>query len=555
MNSNHWWEDAIIYQIYPMSFKDTNNDGVGDIKGLTQKLDYIESLGVNTLWVNPVTLSNHDDNGYDVIDYKKIDPLFGTEEDSERFIKEAKKRNFRLIFDFPLNHTSDQHPWFKKALKGKDEPYRDYYIWVDSNGDPYPNNWTAGFGGPAWTKEMNGDQYYLHLFKEEMPDLNWDHAPLRQEMADVVTYWAEKGIDGVRLDAFIYLDIDKDFPEHPEDFGSAQEVTSYGEKLKKYLSEMNQRTGKEEKDLLMIGEATSAGAEKILWYTDDNMVDKVITLQHFTDKADDKLDDLPKEKQHVPLDLNEFKRMQTEFQENLHDSGGPILFWNNHDRPRAPQKYGDMQNHRDNTAKMMATLLYLQHGIPIIYYGEEIGMNNVWFDDPGNISDKRARSFYNAAREYGWDHQTAMKHLNLTERDPSRGIMQWSNEKWAGFSEDAAPWIKATVESKYNVEEQEKDSSSILNYYRRLIDLKKSDLFRKGKWELIDTKETLYVYKRQLDNRIGLVCCNFSAEPEEIDLGSFKDLDTLELATEGIKVKEKTLQLPPFGACVLLNEK
>lgn len=329
MTEKNWWEEAIIYQIYPMSYKDTTNNGVGDINGIIEKLDYIQSFGVNTLWINPLTLSNHDDNGYDVIDYKKVDPLFGTDEDKDRLIKEAKDRGFRLIFDLPLNHTSENHPWFKEALKGKDNPYRDYYIWADSDGDPYPNNWVAGFGGSAWTKKLNGDQYYLHLFKEKMPDLNWDHEPLRKEIADIINYWVEKGIDGFRLDAFIYLDVDKEFPDHPEEYGEAQDVVENGRKLKEYLLELNEKINKEERNIFIIGEATSADADKTKWYTDNHLVDKVITLQYLTDKDDEKMEDLPEDKQHVPLDLKKFKETQKAFQEKASEKGGPILFWSN----------------------------------------------------------------------------------------------------------------------------------------------------------------------------------------------------------------------------------
>lgn len=217
MDQKKWWEEAIVYQICLRSFKDTNGDGIGDIQGIIEKLDYVESLGVNTIWINPLTLSAQEDNGYDVIDYKKVDPLFGTDEEGFQLIEEIHKRDMKVIYDFPLNHTSDQHPWFKEALKGKDNQYRDYYIWTDGKeSEPYPNNWLAAFGGSAWTKELNGDQYYLHLFKKEMPDTNWDYPPLRDEMAEVLNYWNEKGIDGFHLDAFVYIDVDKDFPKHPD---------------------------------------------------------------------------------------------------------------------------------------------------------------------------------------------------------------------------------------------------------------------------------------------------------------------------------------------------
>lgn len=555
MTETNWWEDAIIYQIYPMSFKDSNNDGVGDLNGLTEKLDYIKSLGVNTLWLNPIILSNQLDNGYDVIDYKKVDPLFGSEEDKDRFIREAKKRDFRIIFDFPLNHTSDQHPWFKEALKGEDNPHRHYYIWADApEGDPYPNNWMAGFGGSAWSKEMNGEQFYLHLFMKQMPDLNWDNQSLRKEMADIIKFWVDRGIDGVRLDAFIYLDVDKEFPEHPEEHGEAQEVTSHGDQLQEYLAELNQWIDKDEQEIFMLGEATSADAEKTAWYTRDDMVDKVITLEYFTENEEEKTEELPLDNQHASLDLSAFKEMQKSFQDTVAEKGGPILFWNNHDRPRSPQKYGDTEQYRTNTNKMMATLMYLQKGIPILYYGEEIGMNNAAFYDPGNISDAGVLDFYNAARDYGYSHKETMTHLNLTTRDASRGIMQWNKHKGVGFTQDAAPWIKYNQEEKYNVEEQEEDPNSILNYYRKLIELKKTPLFKYGEWELEQTKEELYIYKRKYQQKEAIVCCNFSDRPQLVEIEkNFIDAPVV-LKTEGVKKEKDHLSLSPYGACVIMTK-
>lgn len=397
MSHKKWWENAIVYQIYPRSFKDTDGDGIGDIEGIISKLDYVKSLGVNTVWINPMTLSAQEDNGYDSKDYKKIDPLFGTDEDGERLIEEIHQRDMKVIYDFPLNHTSDQHPWFKEALKGKDNPYRDYYVWSDGKKDkPYPNNWLATFGGSAWSKELNGKQYYLHLFKKEMPDVNWDHPPLREEMADILNYWIDKGIDGFRLDAFVYIDIDKDFPDHPDETGEGQDMTEHGENIQNYLSEMNKKIHHQEKEVFILGEATGADIDTTNWYTepDRNIVDKIITMHYFQDSEDMIDETAPEEMQHVPLDFKAFKEVQKIFQEGQKDNGGPLLYWSNHDIPRSPHKYGNMDEYRDNTAKMMAAMLYLQKGIPIIYYGEEIGMKNVAFDDPSNIEDSGTLDFY-----------------------------------------------------------------------------------------------------------------------------------------------------------------
>lgn len=553
MQNSRWWEDAIIYQIYPRSFKDSDNDGIGDLKGITQKLDYIQSLGVNTLWLNPVTSSNQIDNGYDVMDYDTIDPIFGSEVDFNYFVKEAKNRDFKLIYDFPLNHTSINHKWFKEAQKGKDNPYRNYYIWQDSpEGGYYPNNWTAAFGGSAWSKELNGDQYYMHIFKKQMPELNWDHEPLRKKMAEVIKYWVSRGIDGIRLDAFIYLDVDKSFPDQTGN-ESAQDVIEYGENLRTYLAEMNTNISKKENNIFLMGEATSADAERVAHYTDENVLDRVISLQHFTDKSENKIEELPAENQHVPLDLGKFKKTQKEFQEKLADKGGPILFWNNHDRPRSPQKYGNVGKFRDETSKMMATLLYLQKGTPIIYYGEEVGMNNSEFKDPTNISDNSAMSFYEAAEQYGWSHEKIMENLNLTTRDASRGIMQWNADDRVGFTKDAAPWTVYKREDIYNVEDQEKNTDSILNYYRELIALKKTDLFKKGDWRLLDTKETLYVYERTFEETQAIICCNFSDNLEYMEIPSEYTSDNNILATHQVRMDEQKLVLPEYSAFVFVT--
>jgi oligo-1,6-glucosidase/alpha-glucosidase len=327
MRSKKWWEEAIVYQIYPRSFKDSNGDGIGDIEGILSKLDYVKSLGVNTIWINPMTWSDQNDNGYDTVDYKKIDPLFGTDEDGDRLIKEIHQRGMKVIYDFPLNHTSDQHPWFKEALKGKDNPYRDYYIWANAkDNELYPNNWRAAFGGSAWSKELNGDQYYLHLFKQSMPDVNWDSPQLRDEMAHILNYWIEKGIDGFRLDAFIYIDVDKDFPDHPDEAGSGQDMNENGEKIQAYLSEMNQAIQHKEKEVFIIGEATSADIEITNWYTepDRNIVDKIITMHYFQDNEELADEAAPESMQHVPLDFDAFKEVQKSFQEGQNENGGPI---------------------------------------------------------------------------------------------------------------------------------------------------------------------------------------------------------------------------------------
>lgn len=556
MSNKKCWEEAIIYQIYPRSFQDTNDDGIGDIEGILQRLDYVRSLGVNTLWVNPLALSPQDDNGYDVIDYKKIDPLFGEQSEGKKLIEEIHKRGMKLIYDFPLHHTSIEHPWFKEAIKGKDNPYRDYYIWADApKGKSHPTNWTAELGESVWTKEENGDQFYLHLFKQSMADLNWDNPDLRKEMLDTLDYLIAKGIDGFRFDAFIYMSVDKNLPDHPDEEGPGTEMVEYGDRLFDYLNEIKKRIKARNEDILIIGEATSATAEITKKYTlpEADRVDKIITLTHFPEDTSQVEDRLPKELQWAPLDLKKFKQIQKEFQEKVPYTGGPILYWNNHDEPRHQHKYGNTKQYRDNSQTMTAALLYLQKGIPIIYYGEEIGMQNFEYTNPEQMGDQEAVSFYEEAEKLGWDHEKIMYNLNFTSRDTSRGIMQWNESEKVGFTQQATPWTRYNREEIYNVKSQQGKPSSILNFYKQLISLKKTPLFRDGDYHMQETKDQLVVYERNLGDEKGWVYCNFSDNEETIELTKEVSEAKIILTNSNNKVENTLLTLSPYGTMVLLK--
>lgn len=556
MSDKKWWEEAIIYQIYPRSFQDTNEDGVGDIEGILQRLDYVQSLGVNTLWINPLALSPQGDNGYDVIDYKKIDPLFGEQSDGKKLIDEVHTRGMKLIYDFPLHHTSTEHPWFKEAIKGKDNPYRDYYIWADApEGKPHPTNWTAELGNSVWTKEENGNQFYLHLFKESMADLNWDNPNLREEMLNILDYLIGKGIDGFRCDAFIYMSVDKSFPDHPDKEGPGTEMVEYGERLIEYLNEIKTRIKARNEDILVIGEATSATADITKKYTkpETDRVDKIITLTHFPEDTSQIEDKLPKELQWAPLDLKEFKQIQNEFQEKTPYTGGPILYWNNHDEPRHQHKYGNTKEYRDNSQMMTAALLYLQKGIPIIYYGEEIGMLNFEYTDPEQMNDQEALSFYKEAEKLGWNHDKIMHSLNLTSRDTSRGIMQWDDSKKVGFTKNAAPWTLYNQEEIYNVKDQQENPNSILNFYKQLISLKKTPLFTQGDYQMQETKDHLVVYERKLADQKGWVYCNFSENEEKIELSKECSNAKVVLTNSNNKTENTLMTLSPYGTMVLVK--
>lgn len=560
MTKMRWWQKAIIYQIYPRSFQDSNGDGIGDIKGALKHLDYIQSLGVNTLWVNPNMLSPQEDNGYDVSDYYAIDPLFGTKEQSEKFVKEVHDREMKLIYDFPLNHTSTEHHWFKEAIKGPDNPYRDYYIWADApEGRDYPNNWYSDDKEPSWTKEPNGNQFYLHLYKDSMADLNWANPKVRKEMMDIGKFWIENGIDGFRLDAVLYIDKKEGLPDDPNapknGEGSGKLVNEHGPNINKYLEEFNKELRQYNEDLLVIGEAPTAGADLALDYigSEKDMMDNVISFTYFPEIEKLKDPALPSDIQIGQLDKEKFKAEMNSWQTKLAERGGPILYWNNHDMPRAVSRFGDIEQYRDNSSKMLATLMYLQKGIPIIYYGEEIGMKNNHFDNLNDFEIPGKDKIIKNAKEQDYSEDEIKQQFNARAKNISRGVMQWNDTKFSGFS-TVEPWISWNSEKKYNVKHQDTDPNSILNYYRYLLSLKKELLFVEGSFQLKPTKETLYVYKRTLGEQKALVYCNFSNKAENLQVN--EDLQgewSIVIENEGNSLAGTHLHLAPFGTVVFRN--
>ncbi|WP_338074615.1 alpha-glucosidase [Carnobacterium inhibens] len=543
--------------MYPRSFKDTTNNGIGDIRGIMQNLPYLQQLGVDTLWVNPVIESAQEDYGYDVSDYYAIDPLFGTMAEAKAFIKEVHKRGMKIIFDFPMNHTSDQHYWFQEALKGPDNPYRDFYIWADAPEDKdFPNNWASNFSGSAWTKEPNGNQFYLHLFKESMPDLNWSNLAVRKAMLSVAKYWIDNGIDGFRFDAFIYIDKPEDLPDDKsvssDEFGSGQKVTEYGTNLKIYLQELISELKKHKKDLFIIGEATTADNDTALTYlgAENNLLDAIITFTYFPEVDAEKDARLPAKKLAGRLDKQKFKTIMSDWQKKVADKKGAILYWNSHDSVRGVSRFGDDEAFRDNSSKMLATLMYLQQGIPLIYYGEEIGQKNLVYEDIGKIETPGVEDFYTKAKKIGYSDESILYHLNHVAKDVARGIMQWDSSKYAGFS-TVKPWIGWYQEEKYNVADQEADSDSILNYYRKLLFLKKESLFIDGSFDLKDSKETLYIYERLLEDQKALIYCNFSDTSEVVQVDQeLQKSWSIAIQNDGNLLDGTALTLAPFGAIV-----
>ena len=560
-DKSKWWKNAIVYQVYPKSFKDTTGNGIGDIRGIIQELDYIKQLGVNTIWLNPIFKSPQVDNGYDVSDYYTIDPLFGTMQDVEELIEKAHKRDLRVIFDFVLNHTSIEHNWFKEALKGPDNPHRNFYIWKDAllNGD-LPNNWASIFGGSVWEKEPVGEQFYFHLFKKEMPDLNWDNPHVEKAMQDIGKFWLDKGIDGFRLDAFIHLDKLDDFSNKVSidnrEIVSAQEINKNLPNIKNYIQDLTSALRKVNPDVFILGEAASADADLAVNYTDpeNDMCDAIISFMLFPEDHSVKDVRLPLNMQHSVLDIKEFKHTMTEWQNKLDPFGGPALYWNNHDMARAVSRFGDEKHYRDNSSKMLATLMYLKKGIPFIYYGEELGMCNLNRTNPRNFETPGAAAFYAKSKDLGYTEEHILMELNATARDVSRGTMQWDNSEYAGFS-TMAPWSGVNREEKYNVYEEEKDPESILSYYKKILKLKKMSLFTEGTFRMIEMKESLYSYERLLGKEHAIIICNFSDITERVSQdGLIERKWHVLLQNEENCIEGNCVTLGPYGAVVLLKQ-
>ncbi|WP_373786253.1 alpha-glucosidase, partial [Jeotgalibaca porci] len=410
-----WWHKTILYQVYPMSFQDTNHDGIGDIPGITRRLDYIQSLGVNMLWINPIFASPKVDNGYDVSDYMQIDPQFGTMKDVEELIHEAHARGIKIIFDMILNHTSDQHPWFQEALKGPDNKYRNYYIWRDGKeeGAKAPNNWEGFFGTSVWEKgPRDDDQYYFHLFAKEMPDLNWENPDVRRDLTDIALFWLDKGIDGFRLDAFIHIVKEAGYPDLdlPEgEIALAEQYYANLPMVNQYMRIYTTTLREHFPDIYMLGEAASADVELARSYCDPNQggCNSVITFRYFTMDEESKDPRLNGNMQATNLLYQPFKENMDQWQHAMNDVGGPTLYWSNHDMARTVSRIGNDHLYRDNSAKMLATLMYLQKGIPVIYNGEEIGMKNLFIDAIEDFDSPEAQKFYEKALDLGYTREWA----------------------------------------------------------------------------------------------------------------------------------------------------
>ncbi|MEZ8309873.1 alpha-glucosidase [Vibrio splendidus] len=501
-----WWHDAVVYQIYPRSFLDSNNDGIGDLNGIISKLDYLKELGINVIWLSPVYQSPMDDNGYDISDYQAIAEEFGTMEEMKRLMDEAKERDIKIVMDLVVNHTSDEHRWFEQARSSKDNPYRDYYIWRDAQQDgSAPDDQGSIFGGSAWQWDELTQQYYFHLFSKRQPDLNWENPKIQEEVHTMMNWWIDLGIGGFRLDVIdlIGKEIDKG-------------ITGNGPRLHKLLQQMNQATFGN-KDLLTVGETWGATPEIAKLYSgqDRNELSMVFQFEHITLTWENGDKWNP-----IPLDLREFKNVLTKWQLELADGGWNSLFWNNHDLPRLVSKYGDDKNFRVESAKMLATCLHFLKGTPYIYQGEEIGMTNVAFDNLDQYKDIETHNFYKVKTESGVTHEHMMDAIHENSRDNARTPMHWNNQTNAGFSE-GAPWIELNPNyPEINVESALADPGSIFYHYKTLIELRKAHpaIVYGSFIPVFEEHDKVFAYVRELNGEQLFVVCNFSGDSLTLDV-------------------------------------
>lgn len=536
-----WWKSAVIYQIYPKSFQDSNGDGYGDICGIISRLDYLKKLGIDAIWLCPVFKSPQDDNGYDISDYQDIDPIFGSLDEMELLIAEAKKREIVIMLDLVLNHTSDEHMWFKEAKKSKTNRYHDYYVWRDGTESNTPNEMQSGFSGSAWEWVPELKQYYFHQFSKKQPDLNWENPEVRTEIYKMIRWWEQKGIGGFRMDVIDQIAKEPD-----------REITVNGPKLHTFLRELSREVF-QGRNLITVGETWGATTELAKLYSnpDGSEFSMVFQFEHIG------LDQEPgKAKWDLsPLKLRDLKQVIGKWQKELYQKGWNSLFWNNHDLPRIVSRWGNDEKYRNESAKMLATLLYGLQGTPYIYQGEELGMTNVKYGLE-EYRDIESLNMYQERIREGYTHEQIMKSIYEKGRDNARTPMQWNEGRNAGFT-SGTPWIKVNPNyTVINAEEQQINTDSVFRYYQRLIKLRKTyNVFTDGYYqEIFPENQEIFAYTRTTDQEKLFVICNFYgntaafAFPEE-DCGE-KELLIYNYPT--MRVEDK---LRPYEARMYLYNK
>lgn len=530
-NQTKWWKSAVIYQIYPRSFADSNHDGIGDLQGIISKLDYLEKLGIDAIWLSPVCKSPQDDNGYDISDYQDIDPMFGTLTDMEELIAEAGKRHIRIIMDLVLNHSSDEHFWFREARKSRENPYHDYYVWRDGAEGQLPNDMRAAFGGPAWEWVPEVGQYYFHQFSVKQPDLNWENPKLRREIYDMINWWMEKGVGGFRLDVIDQIAKEPD-----------RKITCNGPRLHEFLRELSRETF-QKGDLVTVGEAWGATTELAKLYSnpDNSELSMVFQFEHIC------LDQIPgKEKWDLaPLPFRKLKEVFGRWQRELYGKGWNSLFWNNHDLPRIVSRWGNDNEYRVESAKMLAILLHGMQGTPYIYQGEELGMTNIrcQLED---YRDIETLNLYRERLEKGYEKAEIMDSVYAKSRDNARTPMQWNDGENAGFT-DGEPWIRVNPNyQKINAAAQMAEEDSIWKCYQKLIRLRKEyPVFAEGEFGmLLEEDENIFAYTRTDACSQLLVICNFYGSTVEVDLEELESAG--ELLIGNYKDQKQRRVLEPY---------
>ena len=502
-----WWKEAVAYQIYPRSFMDSNNDGIGDLQGIISKLDYLKDLGIDVIWICPVYKSPNDDNGYDISDYQDIMSDFGTMEDFNELLSEIHKRNMKIIIDLVINHTSDEHPWFIESRSSKQNPKRDWYIWREGKHNKEPNNWESIFKGSAWEYDENTKEYYLHLFSKKQPDLNWENEDMRNEIYKMINWWLDKGIDGFRVDAISHINkeeglVDMDNPDNLKYVPSFDKHMNV-EGIHDYLRELKENTFSKY-DIMTVGEANGVKAEQATDWVGENdgKFNMLFQFEHI---------DLWNSSE---FNLPNLKKVWNKWQVNLENDGWNALFIENHDITRVVSSWGDDTRFLKESAKALGLLYFMHKGTPFIYQGQEIGMTNVKFNDINEYDDIRSINEYNQLINQGMSPKDALEHIWNTSRDNTRTPMQWDDSLNAGFSK-SNPWIHVNPNYKYiNVKEQLEDDDSILNFYKKMIKVKKSsECLIYGKYNLILEDDTnIFAYERILNDEKFLVICNLKSE-------------------------------------------
>ena len=546
-----WWKEAIVYQIYPRSFCDSNGDGIGDLNGITSKLDYLKELGIDVIWLSPVYKSPNDDNGYDISDYEAIMTEFGTMDDFDKMLSEAHKRGIKIVMDLVVNHTSDEHPWFVESRSSKDNPKRDYYIWKEGKNGKEPNNWGSAFSGPAWKYDEKTDMYYLHLFSVKQPDLNWENQKVRKEVFDMMTRWCKKGIDGFRMDVISLI-------SKPEGFPDAKVVGLYGDmnicangpKVHDYLKEMNQKV-LSKFDIMTVGETAGVTLDEAKRYanSEGSELNMVFQFEHMNLDSGEKFKWSTK---HIPL--VPLKENLTKWQLGLDDVAWNSLYFCNHDQPRIVSRLGDDSDEfRELSAKCIATCLHMMQGTPYVYQGEELGMTNTVFNSVDDFRDLESVNAYRELIESGlYTKEDMFPKIAHKSRDNARTPMPWDTSENAGFT-TGTPWLALNPNyNKINVADQLKREDSVFHYYQKLIKLRKEyEIIVYGKYELLlPDDEHIFAYVRTLGNQKLLVVCNFSKTEQKFDFSGYENAKVLISNYDG-NISEKAT-LKPYSAIALL---